>query len=863
MAPGSRMTGAQKFSISLLISVVVFSVLAVLVAVDRFRILETRFYVPRVEENVAARAALVADAIESFHRTNIARYREFTLDQAVTNSFRLNASAADLRERQVRLDAMKSEQASLDVVRIINLDGSELHYSSNPADFRQTATQRTYLRPDQVSERSTEPFPVESLAFFDALPDSALPSGASLPQPEVLIGYPTHQFVYRLPAVNANGVLQGAALFYVNLRDLRSTLIRRGLIGTGEELRLLESGGVVVNVRSALADTFSAAVVGAWPQIRQSPVRTSIVSDEADGRPSFAYEVFTVDSSFHGPYVYAEPAASLTMPVALQYTLVGAVFLTTFLLIFLFLNIRQDPVVVLSDRVKRFQINLLREFMERKDDLDFQRWKVELADRRDEVSKQIRRGIGHIRADKSQQVDALIDQSWDEIIDVLSHRAGDRPASSIDVDRIEEIIDQLSRRLSTASIAQIAPSAPRAEHPTPSAAVPTAPAMSGPVEVEEIDDDVDDIEELDDAELEDVDDADELEDADLEEVDDADELEVADDLGEAIEVVEFEDADGADELEDADLEEVDDADELEVADDLGEAIEVVELEDADGADELEDAGLDEVADAGELEDADDLGEAVEVAELEDADGAEELAGLEEDGASPVDDWTDDRLAEEVDDEVDEPDTEDSADGAVAPVTAAREVRLPTNVSIDALDELTELEWLAGGGDAQGEKLVRVDRIAAADDNTRQATDALDEAEELGELDEAEELGELDDAEELGELDEAEELSELTRPSTTFGAGFFSFGKGTVVRVPRALQQPDFTTNIDALEIADNGESADAIDGPGDAAAQTDSSPDSEREAQPSGTRSRGGLIRIDRDRSVETSHYEIATLSDL
>ena len=93
------MTGAQKFSISLLVSVLVISVLAVLVAVDRFRVIETRFYIPRVEESARGRAQMISEAFEAFHRANIARFREFTLEPSVTTAFRVNASAAQIRER--------------------------------------------------------------------------------------------------------------------------------------------------------------------------------------------------------------------------------------------------------------------------------------------------------------------------------------------------------------------------------------------------------------------------------------------------------------------------------------------------------------------------------------------------------------------------------------------------------------------------------------------------------------------------------------------------------------------------------------------------------------------------------------------
>ncbi|MFW6313734.1 MAG: hypothetical protein ACOC2N_07610, partial [Spirochaetota bacterium] len=495
------MSGAQKVSLSLLISVVVFSVLSVLVAVDRFRVLETRFYIPRVEESIRTQAGRASQVFDQFHDANIGRFREFTLEPSVQTAFRINASAAEIRERRNRLDTIEQEGASLDVVRIVDVSGTQLHYSSDPADYSQSGTQRTYLRPDQAS--ADEPISLQSLSYSRSESDDERLSASRLPQPDIFLEPENNQFIYRLPAVDSNGVVQGAALFYVNTADLKNSLIRVGLIGTGDTVRIVNGSGVVANAPTQFVEPivrvarreWAAIAAAANEDIGRVTLRSELDGGASDdgvtdtsttGPPS--YEAYAVASARDGIVVYLEPSSTLEMPTALQYTLLVAVFLTTFLIVFLLLNVRQDAIVVIADRVKRFQINLLREYMENHDQIDFDRWKTELEGRRQEVRREIRRGIGRVRSSQEEKVNELIDESWDQIINVLGARAEQRPAASLDVGRIEEIVNQLTERLSSAGI----PSSPRTTRPGSEAREPVPVELVEPGD----DDDVHEAEEM-------------------------------------------------------------------------------------------------------------------------------------------------------------------------------------------------------------------------------------------------------------------------------------------------------------------------------------------------------------------------------
>ncbi|MFP4113741.1 MAG: hypothetical protein ACOCZB_00700 [Spirochaetota bacterium] len=922
------MSGAQKISISLLISVVVFSVLAVIASVERFQVLEARFYVPRVEEAVQERAQRVSRLFDEFHTANIERFRRFTNEPAVRSAFRINASAAEIRERRYRLDSIEQERSSLDVVRIIDVAATELHYSSDPDDFTAEGTRRTYLRPDQVD--ADEPVSLAALAYYETLPEEdALPAGEALPDAEILLEPENNQFIYRLPAVDTAGVLQGVALFYVNTSDLRTTLIRDGLIEPGNAVRVVRSGGALVNAPVRLAADLSNAVNASWADIADLDGRETIATGNGasaqagdDGQTvAFSYEAFAVESETNGLIVYLEPSSRLEMPQLLKYTLLAGAFLTTFLIAFLVLNVRQDAIVVIKDRVKRFQISLLREYMENRQEIDFRRWKSELEDRRDEVRREIRRGIGRVKPTEEEEVDRLINESWDEIISVLSSRAAERPAVSLDVDRIEEIVNQLSERIAHMNVqappqAVAIPQAPeQGATPAPANAAPTPPsefAGMRPVQVEEVDEieEVEPAEEVSEAEeAEDVEDAEEV--SELEEAPEAEEVEELsepEELSDAEEVEELIDADDADEAEEAD--EPEELSEPEGVEELEELIDAEETEEPEEADELEEPGEpEELSDAEELEEVEELSDAEEGEEAEEADELEEPGEPEElSDAEELEELSDAEELEEVEElidaELEELDEEAEAedvgelDEAGEPPGEAR----TGDVTLDTLDEQAELEWLAEQEVPElpqpvfDETEIRANERPALEDETIGEAEEAEEPEEVSYWDETEGLDEVEDAELVEELDEPElvdsveeigepagrsevterartetggvpdqeELEELEPEeiggdpvapeelpmspgaSTTFGGGFFSFGRGIEIRLPQPQPEEDLeeTEELVAAESPDETEA----DPGGDFRPESDE---------------RRDLVRFTDAREGVYPEYEIAPLTEV
>jgi hypothetical protein len=115
-----------------------------------------------------------------------------------------------------------------------------------------------------------------------------------------------------------------------------------------------------------------------------------------------------------------------------------SVFLTLFLAAFFLFNLKQDPMVVIQNRLKLLQVYLIEQFYECKSDMDWSYWIRGLEFRRNDILNKVKQGLKIDHGGKSEKkINTLIDNSWDELLGVIS--AQQRLASGVEEEGIEEL----------------------------------------------------------------------------------------------------------------------------------------------------------------------------------------------------------------------------------------------------------------------------------------------------------------------------------------------------------------------------------------------------------------------------------------
>ncbi|MBA7675687.1 hypothetical protein ES703_83924 [subsurface metagenome] len=256
------------------------------------------------------------------------------------------------------------------------------------------------------------------------------------------------------------------------------------------------------------------------------------------------------------------PFSEFELQPLMRIILLVAFFSTVFLIIFLIFNLRPDPSLVMRQRIKHFQLEVLQELIEHNEKIDWERWRRELMSGRSDLKQKFKKGIGRISAGKEAEVDSLIDRGWDEIIGIIETRVESHKREMLDPASVEKILQRALERggITLAATAVVERSLPG---PKPAA------VERKPIEVEEIG-----IEEVSEGPVEEAEAVEEVE--AVEEIEEVEEAEVLEEAVEEAEVVEEVEA-----VEEAEaLEEVKAVEEAEAVEEI-EEVEEAEAEEKD------------------------------------------------------------------------------------------------------------------------------------------------------------------------------------------------------------------------------------------------------------------------------------------
>ena len=696
------MRPVQKVSVSLLIAIIGFSAFSFFAFSGLFDAIEASFYSPRVLEHYRSELTNAHRELVEFRENNLARFSAVVEQAEIRTLYQPNQTRGDIEARAGIFRRIADDRSGFVASVFLNRDGTQLHFSTREDDYTESAGIRSYRPLEEIEDGER----LSELAL--AVPDEA----------DMVLDAETSSLIFRHPVIDVNGIWRGTGLFIFSSRSFTNRLISAGITDPDRVIELVSPNGILLNVRREGRAELREGVADSWEQSdEESLIRLS--GDRDIVVPVLERSDFRIG--------YVVPADELMLSNELQAIVLAGTFLTLFLIVFLLLNIRQDSTVVLSERIKRFQLGLLREYLERGEELDWRSRRDELLRRKPEMTRRLKQGIGRVRAEDREKIDDLVDKSWDEIIDVLGSRS-DSGRSESDLQQIERMLERVIGNLESRGINPQSPRTGTSDTPgleeSPrkqeraerdrSTSDHASEAAGRPEPAAELDaaSDVEEVEELD-----------ELDDAtDTEEVEELDELDAASDTEE---VQELDELDAA-----SDAEEVEELDELDAASDAEEVEELDELDAASDAEEVEELDeLDAATDTGEVEELEATSNAEEHSELESVE--------DEDSAQAFDSDTVDRAKP-----VEAPDDLDDAE------------------AIGILEEVEAAEWVDGGE-------------SIAEEDTPDGPEELEEVEPLDSVDtSAEGLG--DESDELRNADIRDEVAAIAdgsgpaRSSSTAG-----------------------------------------------------------------------------------------------
>ncbi len=677
------MSSGQKVALSFLAALICFAGFVFFAQTNLMSTIETKFY---AQSKIAQRQEQLDKLSNSCNNyiSNILKKIEtdsssYLNSPAVKSYANQNPSEKDEVTRRNLTSALFDTIEGLDGIRLIEGNGRNVHFSTYDTDV---------LKVDGlVKQYKNYPDLQEELGELES---EMILTDSNNPKHKIIFDSKQNRIIVSFPFYITEQTTFGSLVCYFNIYDFEQILVNSNILPLGESFDLLTDDdgtgyGFACGIPGDGKADFTKAIINSW----------KISSGKADGKNKGPENLISqsngtkwvlLNSSnntyFNVGWVFK--ANLFELPKELIYIIYVSVFVTLLLIFLLIFSLKKDYLIKVKQRIKKVQLGIINEYLENKQQIEWDQIARQLEYRKEELSLEIKKSVGGKNKKYEKIIDVYLEQSWSEIINIINSQNNNQK-SGLSGASIEEIRRVMEEVLQTAKLN-----------------VSVAPGAKTVVQnVEEVDE-IEDAEEIE--EVEAVDEVEEIKDVD--EIDDVDEIEEIEDV-EAVEEIEE-----VEEIKDVD--EIDDVDEIEEIDEPEEIEEPEDVEDADGIEEAE-----AVEDVEEIKDAD------EIEEIEEIDEIEEEVLEERDEIEPVEETNEIDEAEPVEEIVQEVSGEDEPVEIVEDASEENEVIEEDEAdSVESLDEVEELE------DIEIEK-------------TDETVD-VDISEEFGDLSEVGDLEELED-----------------------------------------------------------------------------------------------------------------------
>ena len=589
------MTSGQKTAVSLLISVVLFAAFVVAAFTGLFSVIDARFYEPGKISQIQKHLDTVSENFNEYIETLESRFgknENSFLKQTCVQSYIENQPSDEVvRERSKLSGDLFSQTPGLLGMRLIDKNGSSVHFSTFSSDVLNRTSEIVSFKnyTDAITLTGEKEIPFEKISS----PDSYGTNGVVC---KTVFDGRDNRIILSFPYYDSYKAYRGTFVFYVNANDFNRVLLSKKLITFGDTGSLVSGlnfeeekketeykSGFVFGIPAIGKKIFEQEILSRWEKGLFAPEKIVYKSSE----DSFAIQEYdaaienkksdnnywVLVSSTKTDFGYIGgiyPDEMFAMPDAVKILLLICIFVTLFLVVFLAVNLKQDDMVVIRERIRRLQLGIVSEYLKKKENVDWQVVSGKIAERRQDVTLEIIRSLGRKAKKHDKEVNELINRSWDELLAAMSVQVR-KENNENGLTNAAEIKSMLEELLSSGNI----------KVQTVGSAVNVMPVTVKPSKSVPVTEQVQELDKVEKAEaveeLEEIEEAEAVE--ELEEIEEAEAVEELEEVEDAETVEELEEVEEAEAVEE--LEEVEDAEAVEELEEVEEAEVVKKLETAD------------------------------------------------------------------------------------------------------------------------------------------------------------------------------------------------------------------------------------------------------------------------------------------
>ena len=452
------MTSSQKFSVSLLISVVIFAFFSVITLSGQFDSIEAKFYQPAVRKPIEQKIRELSEQEKQYNQILFERFASFASDDAVLSFTKSVSSDEEVKSRALACAKIFSSSPYLQGIRIVDSNGRKIHYSSFESDKKKQNERSTvyedysnFVKNGQEVEfelldcKNGRKFKIfndfEKKRIIYSLPFIGKDnSGKISQQADVFFYCGTEDFLRFLYSKNKISLSEkdGAEYLFTGNSDCagyifglpysNSELLGNGLEALRENVRK-KVLNLAENRRTELFEQ-NVGLTGTYllldktedssEQIDSEKKEFSTENVEENKEPlsaSYNFAVFTkivdLGEENFSFLCFVYDGGMFKISLELRILLLSLVFLTLFLTIFLILNLKRDDLSVIKARINRFQKIFAESYENSKEKLPGE----ELKKRKNELKEEIKKSLGRRGKKYSAEIDALFENGWAEFFE--------------------------------------------------------------------------------------------------------------------------------------------------------------------------------------------------------------------------------------------------------------------------------------------------------------------------------------------------------------------------------------------------------------------------------------------------------------
>jgi len=373
----------------------------------------------------------IGESFDSYAESLLEKFAAYALLPENATYIEREASQEDVDKRGRAAGMLFESVKGLEGIRIVENDSIHIHFSTYDSDIFQQS--KDYLAwKDYTSLNEIE---FSNLASADN-GEFASTAEKIIARASIYFDSDGDRFIFSMPYFDKYTAWRGTIVFYVKSGDFTDELISQDLLPLNTKSKVVaprsseanletpQNVGIVFGMpylaykdRVFMVDSIEKKWSSAGKNETGSAQRLVIVK-EKEAQDVMA--LVTAASSRYCKTGWVCSESVFTFSQLERVVILVCLFITIFLIVFTLFNLKHDDMVIISSRVRKFELSLFRQYLERKNTADWRALEKEFSLRRQDVNAEIIRSLGKRGKKHRKEVNLFLDQSWSELMSAMS-----------------------------------------------------------------------------------------------------------------------------------------------------------------------------------------------------------------------------------------------------------------------------------------------------------------------------------------------------------------------------------------------------------------------------------------------------------